>query len=420
MQSRWKKPVLAIMLSVTIAGCVTPPVKFQAYEVKPSNKIPLEIGAAAEALLGKCVNSVDKSGFAQYSACVGDFKSYYGTIIETGADLHDKGIFQIDAKLGYKELSLGGGVHYYSEYKVDKQLSKEPKGKYDLEELNLLYESCVASPPTQYIIETVYRGCSATDNIEKVEQVDSKYLKNFINAGGFRNGVKVIGDPVNFNTGEETKNNVSCGSPQIIAVGVVPVSNICKNIDVHRMSEFQKNIHSLEKQILGLKGENDLLKEKMETYKGSVENLKSKTKKQEATISELNKKIAEGNTDSQVLLNQLNTAKTGLGSVETKLEKAVANANQLALEVISQKNVYEKKLLDLNAEKKNLDEDLGRLNKTLTDTFKKLEDAKADIVRSEKLRNEAEEEAKQLRKLAQAKKQNEKDIEQSASVAYKN
>lgn len=371
--------VLPVLL---MSGCATTNTK--EIVVQPSSRLQVNIGTSPESVLGKCVKSVDPKGFAQLGPCVGDFTGYYsGGVSESVATAHEKGIFRLDGRIGSdKLLSVGGNVNYYSEFKIEKLISKVPKADYSEQDLSQLYNSCYSSG--QYIVDRAYSGCSATENIEDLEQFKVEKLKDFISLGGFRSGVRVIGEPENFTTGKEAKGKPSCKYASVIAVDITPVEDVCTTIKIKRMTSLEKRNAELERKEIELRNANSSLDVKIHQLLNTISTLTNDADKNLKTIGELNAKIVSGDKNVQSLLT---TSDSTIKGLEGKLKQANDEIAKLNQDVIGNGREHETQVLKFGQEKKSLEEKIAKLDS-------ELKDARIALQKNMKLREEAEAEVK--------------------------
>lgn len=352
------------------------------------DKIPVHTGVEAEAVLMKCVKSIDEKGYALYDDCTGDFHSYYEPkATKTAASSYEKGLFKIDARLGYEELSVGGNAYYNSEYIINEQYSQNRKKDISFDDLSTLYDQC-RDASSQQIIVSAYHGCSATEKIVDVKQFDAKLVQKFISAGALRKGVVTIGDP-QFQIAKDSDKIVSCGSPKIISVKTSSLADICRNIITQRMTAFE-NLYS--KQSISVVNLNNRITE-LEALKIQYQQkeniLRTKIEDLKNNIQALNVKMSEQNDASKELLDQLNATKNeakreldeanAAHNLSTKnltetLTRRVEEANVKLADLMNQKTELENKLASMLLEKRGLESSFDLAKKNADDLFAKLTD----------------------------------------------
>jgi len=310
----------------TLSGIIT---------IEPVNKIPLKSGSSINSIIGQCVTAIDNQGYAQIEPCNGKFNGYYTSINastnKTDADLHTKGLFRINNKLT-SENKLAEKGAYYSEYKVNNQYFRKPKNNYSVNELDTLHQSCKKhSTSSQYIIETAYFGCSVTEYIHDLNKFNLQYVNNIFKLGERKKGVSIIGKPIHFDAAYFQKNSASCQTPEIFAVGVKNIDEICARISTHRATRLQNEIDSLQTKIVSLYNGNSTLTEKIAYYEQGTKDLSDKINICENNINILNTKIAGDDQSSGLLLSQIELHKNELNKLEYKLNQEYKKSSLHAL-----------------------------------------------------------------------------------------
>ncbi len=278
-----------------------------------------------------------EDGFVLSSSCIGKFDPYFKKLKQDKDEdakpggTHEKGRFGITSNVGLKGLGARADVVYYSEYLIKNQYVKVAKDELNQEELTILKESCSKSPDNQYIVERINVGCSATDRIEKGE-VDAQYLANFIQIGGVRQGVKSIGGPLNFQTGEAGSKPTHCSNPKVISISFTPIADICTNVEILETNFFEKRILELKNKIQEHETTSSNLFIKIKYLNRDIVRVTQDLDSAEAKLVGLRAQLLDESGDTAVIARQLGDSETVVSELRSLLESKIREAGEFELE----------------------------------------------------------------------------------------
>ena len=332
------KSILITLVFVSF-GCV----KNTTHFAELTDRIPLAIGESHESVLNKCVTGISDDGYAIIGVCQSDLRSFFGNYEESKSGTHDVGLKKLGLTAGYNGITIGGSGMWYTEYFTEKIIDVKPKALPDFmdDQLEDLSESCKIGNKELYI-DKVYIGCSTSDHIVNLDQLNAAFIKKYLNVAGKYKAEKTIGKPTDFTIGEENKTkSPSCETSQVIQVHATPIEILCNRLSIARMTSLKKKIIELNKFISRDEINIFTQKNKIEELEMNISNLNSSFDQCDETKNSLLKSASNGQQAFEVMKADLDINKIKLADLSIISQSAKQDLSQCKLNLLENAKIFE-------------------------------------------------------------------------------